>query len=71
MPMKYPPIFHRADLILVTKIDLAEATGFDRAAARANLAAVAPQARVLELSARTGEGMAAWFDALKEMAGAR
>lgn len=70
-PLKYPPIFHRADLILVTKIDLAEATGFDRAATRANLAAVAPQARVLELSARTGVGMAAWFDALKEMAGER
>ena len=34
-PLKYAPIFHGADLVLITKIDLAEAVGFDRAAATA------------------------------------
>ena len=68
-PLKYPPMFRRADLVLVTKIDLAEAVGFDRAAAQANLQAVAPQARVIELSARTGEGLEAWFEALRALAG--
>ena len=56
-PLKYAPIFHGADLVLITKIDLAEAVGFDRAAAHAAIARVAPQARVLETSARSGAGL--------------
>src|SRR3954451_19529899 len=38
-PLKYPTIFNGADLALITKIDLAEAVGFDRAGALANLQA--------------------------------
>src|SRR5262249_20252003 len=60
-PLKYPKTFKTADLVLLTKTDLAGATGFDRALALTNLAAVAPQAKVLEVSARTGEGMAEWY----------
>ncbi|MCP9926303.1 hydrogenase nickel incorporation protein HypB [Cyanobium sp. CH-040] len=56
-PLKYAPIFHGADLVLITKIDLADVVGFDRAAAHAAIARVAPQARVLETSARSGEGL--------------
>jgi hydrogenase nickel incorporation protein HypB len=56
-PLKYAPIFHGADLVLITKIDLAEAVGFDRTAAHAAIARVAPNARVLETSARSGEGL--------------
>ncbi len=63
-PLKYAPIFHAADLVLITKIDLAEAVGFDRAAAHAAIARVAPQARVLETSARSGAGLDALMDAL-------
>jgi len=43
--------------VVINKVDIAEAVGFDRAAALANLAAVAPQARIIELSARSGEGL--------------
>jgi hydrogenase nickel incorporation protein HypB len=56
-PLKYAPIFHGADLVLITKIDLAEVVGFDRAAAHAAIARVAPRARVLETSARSGAGL--------------
>jgi hydrogenase nickel incorporation protein HypB len=63
-PLKYAPIFHGADLVLITKIDLAEAVGFDRAAAHAAIARVAPHARVLEVSARSGAGLDALIDAL-------
>ena len=56
-PLKYAPIFHGADLVLITKIDLAEVVGFDRAAAHAAIARVAPHARVLETSARSGAGL--------------
>lgn len=64
-PLKYPPIFRTAHVVVVTKTDLAAATGCDLAALRHNLRAAAPQARVFELSARTGEGLGAWLDWLR------
>ena len=68
-PLKYPPIFRSADLVIVSKMDLADAAGFDAAAARRNIAAVAPDAKILNVSARTGEGMAPWISMLTEKAG--
>jgi hydrogenase nickel incorporation protein HypB len=56
-PLKYPTIFNSADVALVTKLDLADAVGFDRAAAEANIQAVRPGMEVIRLSARTGDGM--------------
>ena len=41
----------------MTKLDLADAVGFDRAAAEANIQAVRPGMEVVRLSARTGDGM--------------
>jgi hydrogenase nickel incorporation protein HypB len=67
-PLKYPTIFNGADLALITKIDLAEAVGFDRGEALKNLQEVRPGLPVLETSARTGQGMAAWLDRLQELA---
>jgi len=67
-PLKYPTIFNGADLALITKIDLAEAVGFDRAGALANLQAVRPGIEVLETSARTGVGMEAWLERLGALA---
>lgn len=60
-PLKYPPIFHTADAALLTKIDLAEVAGFDRELARRHLEMVRPGMPVLELSARTGQGLADWL----------
>jgi hydrogenase nickel incorporation protein HypB len=60
-PLKYPVIFRNADLVLVTKMDIAEAVGVDMAALRVNIQRAAPQARILELSARSGAGMDAWY----------
>jgi hydrogenase nickel incorporation protein HypB len=67
-PLKYPPIFHTADLALITKTDLADAAGFDRALLRANVEAVHPGLPVLEVSARTGEGMEGWLALLRSAA---
>lgn len=66
-PLKYPTIFNGADLALITKIDLAEAVGFDRAEALKNLQAVRPGIEVLETSSRTGAGMPEWLGRLKEL----
>jgi hydrogenase nickel incorporation protein HypB len=60
-PLKYPPIFTSAHAVIVNKIDVAAALGFDRAAALANIRRVAPQAEIFELSARTGEGFDRWL----------
>ena len=67
-PLKYPTLFHSADVAVITKCDLAGAVGFDRAAAFANLARVAPAIRILETSARTGSGVAAWLRYLEAVA---
>jgi hydrogenase nickel incorporation protein HypB len=63
-PLKYPPIFKSAHVVLLTKIDVAAVLGFDRAAAAENVRRIAPQARLIELSARSGEGIEQWYDLL-------
>jgi hydrogenase nickel incorporation protein HypB len=65
-PLKYPRIFKSASLVLITKSDLAAVLGFDRAQALANLGQVAPQASVLEVSARSGQGLEAWYGYLNQ-----
>jgi hydrogenase nickel incorporation protein HypB len=67
-PLKYPTIFNSADLAVITKLDLAEAAGFDRAEAYRNLHEVRPGLEVLETSARTGQGLEAFADRLLERA---
>ena len=70
-PQKYPEAFKSAQLVLITKMDMAEAAGFDRAAALDNVRAVAPQAALLEVSARSGVGLPDWYAWLLERAGMR
>ncbi len=66
-PLKYPKAFKTSQLVLINKIDLAEAVEFDREAALSNILAVSPQAQILEVSARTGQGMNAWYDYLEQL----
>jgi hydrogenase nickel incorporation protein HypB len=70
-PLKYPTIFNSADLAVITKADLAEATGFDRDEARRSIEAVRPGLEVLETSARNGAGMDRWLERLRTLAEAR
>lgn len=65
-PAKYPTIVLGADLVLLTKVDLADAVGFDRRRFHAALQEVRPDVPVLEVSARTGEGLDAWLARLEE-----
>jgi hydrogenase nickel incorporation protein HypB len=60
-PLKYPTIFNTADVALITKIDLAGAVEFDLAAARDNIQRVRPGMQIIEVSAKTGEGMESWM----------
>ncbi len=63
-PLKYPPMFQSADVVVVSKVDLAQACGYDRDTALANIRRVTPKARVFETSARTGQGLDEWHEYL-------
>jgi hydrogenase nickel incorporation protein HypB len=64
-PLKYPTAFQSADVVILSKIDIAEAVGFDRETAIANIHRMAPQAQLFEVSARTGLGMEIWLSYLQ------
>jgi hydrogenase nickel incorporation protein HypB len=64
-PLKYPTIFNTADVAVITKQDLAGPAEFDRAAAHQNIQSVRPGMRVLEVSAKTGQGMEPWLRLLE------
>ncbi|MEM1022931.1 MAG: hydrogenase nickel incorporation protein HypB [Myxococcota bacterium] len=61
-PLKYPHMFRVADLVLINKIDLIPHLDFDEARALEAIAQVNPSARILQVSAKTGAGMKAWYD---------
>jgi hydrogenase nickel incorporation protein HypB len=63
-PQKYPTMFNSADVAVITKIDLAEACEFDRAAAHAAIQEIRPGMTILELSAKRGTGMPEWLQLL-------
>ena len=60
-PLKYPTMFKSAQAVVVTKSDIAEAVGFERAMAIANIQRIAPQAKIFEVSAKTGQGLNTWI----------
>jgi hydrogenase nickel incorporation protein HypB len=64
-PLKYPVLFKCADVVVLNKVDIADAVEFDRQEALANIRGVAPQATIFEVSARTGRGMHEWYDYLR------
>lgn len=61
-PLKYPVMFRSVEVVLVNKMDLLPHLDFDLSLFEQNLAKVNPRATVIHLSARTGEGMADWFE---------
>ena len=65
-PIKYPVMFRKADLVLLTKVDLLPHLDVRVEAIQAALAHVMPEPRLLQVSARTGEGLEAWLAWLEE-----
>ena len=66
-PLKYPTIFNTADVAVITKVDLAAATEFDLPLAHENIQRVRPGMRVLEVSAKTGQGLDEMLKLMEEM----
>ena len=66
-PLKYPVMFHAADLVLLTKSDLLpHLPDIEPKRMRDTLARVMPEPRMIVLSATTGEGMGEWVEWLRD-----
>ncbi len=63
-PFKYPAIFARAEVTVITKIDLLPYVPFDMNAVREHLAGLNPSGTVFEVASTTGEGVDTWVDYL-------
>jgi len=61
-PLKYPDMIHAADLLVINKIDLLPHVGFDVGQCVELARRVKPGLPVMQLSARTGDGLDGWID---------
>ncbi len=64
-PLKYPDMFNAADLMILNKIDLLPHLDFDVGQCIGYAKRVNPRIKVLQLSAKTGEGMQTWLQWLR------
>ncbi len=60
-PLKYPDMFHAADLMLLNKVDLLPYLNFDVDKCIGYARQVNPNIRVLLVSATTGDGLEQWY----------
>lgn len=64
-PLKYPIMFHGADLVVITKLDIAPYLKLNVETLKRNIAQVNPTATILAVSAETGEGLDSWLTWLR------
>jgi len=65
-PLKYPLMFSICDVVLINKIDVLPYFDFDMEQCRKNILKRNPNAIIIPICARTGEGTEAWADWLRE-----
>ena len=70
-PFKYPAIFARAQVTVITKSDLLPYVTFDLDAVRSQVAALNPGGRLVVTSAKTGEGIGEWCALIEERLAAK
>ena len=61
-PLKYPGIFHKAELVILTKTDLLPYVPYRMAELRENVGIANPNIEMIETSAQTAAGFGQWFD---------
>ncbi|OZB54864.1 MAG: hydrogenase accessory protein HypB [Thiomonas sp. 14-66-4] len=64
-PLKYPDMFHAADVMLINKIDLLPHLDFDVERCIDAALQINPDLQILLISARNGEGLDAWHEWLR------
>jgi len=60
-PLKYPAMFHNADVMLLNKVDLLPHVDFDMEKCKEMARRVNPDIQIFDVSSRTGEGMDGWY----------
>lgn len=65
-PLKYPLMFQVCDVVLINKIDVLPYFDFDMDKCREYIAMRNPNAKVIPICAKTGQGIAEWTDWLRE-----
>ena len=65
-PLKYPLMFSICDVLLVNKIDYMSMSDFDLDAMRKRVLALNPRITIFEVSCKTGAGIEAWVNWLKD-----
>jgi hydrogenase nickel incorporation protein HypB len=64
-PLKYPLMFSICDVVLINKIDVLPFFDFDLEACKSYILMRNPNAKIIPISARTGEGMEEWIQWLE------
>ena len=67
-PLKYPYLFRGAELVLINKVDLLPYVDFDMQDCLSGLKQVNPDVEVIQISARSGVGVAGWYAWLAQRA---
>lgn len=61
-PLKYPKMFRVANACILNKMDLLPYVDFDPVSFRKNAQKINPELIFIDLSAKTGDGIGAWFE---------
>ena len=64
-PLKYPLMFQICDVVLINKTDVLPYFDFDMEKCRGNIRMRNPNAKVIPICAKTGEGVDEWADWLR------
>jgi len=65
-PLKYPKMFTKVDVLVISKIDTLSVFDFDFKRLETNVRKLNPDIKIFPISAKTGEGMDAWCKFLLE-----
>jgi hydrogenase nickel incorporation protein HypB len=65
-PLKYPSIFFKSELLVLTKVDLLPYVPFDITAAEENARRVHPSMQIVRVSCTAGSGMSEWMAWLEQ-----
>jgi len=64
-PVKYPHMFRAAEILLLNKMDLLPHLDFDIELCKQYAISVNPKMKIIEISARRGDGLEHWYDWIK------
>jgi hydrogenase nickel incorporation protein HypB len=65
-PLKYPSIFFKSELLVLTKVDLLPYVPFDITAAEENARRIHPDMQIVRVSCTAGDGLSNWMTWLEQ-----